>query len=105
VTKYSRSGVIMSNSWLEPIAIVGMSCRLPGDVESLSDFWKMLCRAKSGWSKVPEDRFNAEAYNHPNPDKKGCFNSKGGYFLKQDLSMFDAGFFDIMKKEAESMGT
>jgi len=26
-------------------------------------------------------------------------------FLKQNLSMFDAGFFEITKKEAESMGT
>lgn len=88
---------------LQPIAIVGMSCRLPGGVSSPGDFWKMLCRARSGWSKIPEDRFNAAAYNHPNPDKKGCFNSQGGYFLKDDISMFDAGFFDITKKEAESM--
>ena len=37
-------------------------------------------------------------------DKKGTFNSKGGYFIKNDLSMFDASFFEITKKEAESMG-
>jgi acyl transferase domain-containing protein len=95
----------MAESQLQPIAIVGMSCRMSGDVESPSDFWKMLCRGRSGWSKIPSDRFNAEAYNHPNPDKNGCFNSKGGYFLNQNLSMFDASFFDITKKEAESMGT
>jgi acyl transferase domain-containing protein len=87
-----------------PVAIVGMSCRLPGDVSTPGEFYRMLCRARSGWSKVPKDRFNAEAYNHPNPDKKGCFNSQGGYFINHDLSMFDAGFFDITKKEAESMG-
>ncbi|KAK3690558.1 hypothetical protein B0T22DRAFT_516168 [Podospora appendiculata] len=86
-----------------PIAIVGMSCRLPGDVSTPGEFYRMLCRARSGWSKIPSDRFNAEAYNHPNPDKKGTFNSKGGYFIKHDLSMFDASFFDITKKEAESM--
>ena len=53
---------------------------------------------------MPPDRFNAEAYRHPNPDKKGCFNSEGGYFINDDISMFDAAFFDITKKEAESMG-
>jgi acyl transferase domain-containing protein len=88
-----------------PIAIVGMSCRLPGEVSTPGDFYRMLCRKRTGWSAVPADRFTAEAYHHPNPDKKGSFNSEGGYFLKDDISMFDAGFFDITKKEAESMGT
>ncbi|KAM7198885.1 putative polyketide synthase [Naviculisporaceae sp. PSN 640] len=86
-----------------PIAIVGMSCRLPGDVSTPGEFYRMLCRMRTGWGKVPSDRFNAEAYNHPNPDKKGTFNSKGGYFLQNDLSMFDASFFEMTKKEAESM--
>jgi acyl transferase domain-containing protein len=88
-----------------PIAIVGMSCRLPGKVSTPSDLYRMICRKRAGWSQVPADRFTAEAYQHPNPDKKGSFNSKGGYFLQEDISMFDAGFFDITKKEAESMGT
>lgn len=87
-----------------PIAIVGMSCRLPGDVSTPGEFYRMLCRKRSGWSKIPKDRFTHEAYHHPNPDKKGCFNSQGGYFIKDDISMFDAGFFDITKKEAEAMG-
>jgi acyl transferase domain-containing protein len=87
-----------------PIAIVGMSCRLPGDVSTPGEFYRMLCRKRSGWSPVPPERFNAEAYHHPNPDKKGCFNSQGGYFIKDDISKFDAAFFDITKKEAESMG-
>ncbi|GAB1316832.1 Polyketide synthase [Madurella fahalii] len=86
-----------------PIAIVGMSCRLPGDVSTPGEFYRMLCRKRSGWSTIPPERFSAKAYHHPNPDKKGCFNSQGGYFIRNDISMFDAGFFDITKKEAESM--
>ncbi|KAK4038649.1 polyketide synthase [Parachaetomium inaequale] len=93
----------MADQQPEPIAIVGMSCRLPGDVSTPGEFYRMLCRKRSAWSKVPPDRFNAEAYHHPNPDKKGCFNSEGGYFINDDISMFDAAFFDITKKEAESM--
>jgi acyl transferase domain-containing protein len=89
---------------LMPIAIVGMSCRLPGNVSNPNEFYRMLCRKRTGWSEVPGDRFNAAAYNHPNPDKKGTFNSAGGYFIKDDISMFDAAFFDITKQEATSMG-
>ncbi|KAH6844487.1 polyketide synthase, partial [Chaetomium sp. MPI-CAGE-AT-0009] len=86
-----------------PIAIVGMSCRLPGSVSTPGEFYRLLCRKKSGWAEVPPDRFNINAYHHPNPHKKGCFNSQGGYFLNTDINSFDAGFFDITRKEAESM--
>ncbi|KAI1459254.1 ketoacyl-synt-domain-containing protein [Annulohypoxylon moriforme] len=86
-----------------PIAIVGMSCRLPGDVSSPGDFWKLLTKGRSAWSKIPKGRFNQEAYNHPNPEKKGTINSQGGYFLSQNLEMFDPGFFDMTRKEAETM--
>ncbi|KAI0838660.1 ketoacyl-synt-domain-containing protein [Hypoxylon sp. FL0890] len=86
-----------------PIAIVGMSCRLPGDVSTPGDFWKLLTKGRSAWSKIPKDRFNQEAYNHPNPEKKGTINSQGGYFLSQNLEMFDPGFFEITRKEAETM--
>ncbi|KAK8075870.1 Polyketide synthase [Apiospora hydei] len=92
-----------SKNDLMPIAIVGMACRLPGDVSTPDDFWKLLTKCRSGWSKIPKDRFNQDAYNHPNPEKKGTINSQGGYFISQDLEMFDPGFFDMTKKEAETM--
>ncbi|SPQ24118.1 ddfcf033-124e-48c3-8647-9deef8689590 [Thermothielavioides terrestris] len=84
-------------------AIIGIGSRLPGDISTLSDLYQMLSRKRTGWSEVPADRFNAGAYHHPNPDRKGCFNSQGGYFISGDVSEFDAGFFDITKKEVESM--
>lgn len=90
---------------LMPVAIVGMSCRLPGEVSTLDDFWTLMCRARSGWGEIPKDRFNKEAYWHPNPEKRGCFNSVGGYFLKEDIAKFDAPFFNITNNEASAMGT
>lgn len=87
-----------------PVAIVGMSCRLPGDVTTPGDLWKILTKGRSCWSRIPKTRFNAEAYHHPNPEKKGTMNSAGGYFVSQDLETFDAGFFDMTKKEAETLG-
>lgn len=96
----------MSSDDLMPIAIVGMACRLPGDVSTPNDFWRLMSKGRSCWSKIPEDRFNPEAYNHPNPEKRGAtINAQGGYFLSQDIQMFDPAFFDMTKKEAETMGT
>ncbi|ROV97402.1 hypothetical protein VMCG_06949 [Cytospora schulzeri] len=86
-----------------PIAIVGIGCRLPGNVSSSEDFWEMICRGRNGWSEIPEDRFSTAAYTHPNPEKKGTFNARGGYFLQNDASMFDAPFFNITRAEAEAM--
>ena len=87
-----------------PVAIVGMSCRLPGRVSSLDEFWTLLSRARSGWSEIPKSRFNVDAYRHPSPQKRGCFNQVGGYFMQHDLSNFDAPFFNITELEAKAMG-
>lgn len=89
---------------LAPIAIVGMSCRLSGGVDNADDFWTLLSRSRDGWTPLPAERFNKDAFYHPNPQKPGCFNQKGGYFLKRDISKFDAPFFQLTKAEAEAMG-
>ncbi|KAJ5893876.1 hypothetical protein N7495_005567 [Penicillium taxi] len=86
-----------------PIAIVGMACRLPGQVRNLEDFWELCARGRSGWSEIPSSRFNAAGFYHPDPDRTGCFNPKGGHFLDEDVSLFDALFFNITIKEAHSM--
>ncbi len=56
---------------VEPIAIIGMACRFPGDVSSSSEFWAMLAQARSGLSAVPADRFETQAWRHPNHERKG----------------------------------
>jgi acyl transferase domain-containing protein len=86
-----------------PIAIVGMGCRLPGDVSTPDDFWELCSRARSGWSAIPKSRFKHEAFHHPNPDKVGCYNPEGAHFLQEDVGLFDAPFFNITEKEAISM--
>lgn len=88
---------------LLPVAIVGMSCRLPGDATSPDTLWELCSRRRSGWSTIPEGRFNAASYYHPNPDRNGTFNIKGGYFLQEDIGLFDAPFFNLTKHEAESL--
>ncbi|CAG8983018.1 hypothetical protein HYALB_00010144 [Hymenoscyphus albidus] len=86
-----------------PIAIVGMSCRLPGNVTTPDEFWELCSRARTGWSEVPKERFEHASFYHPNPGKRGCFNAAGGNFLKEDLGLFDAPFFSLTPQEATSM--
>lgn len=64
----------------------------------------MLSQGRSGWCEIPKDRFTKDAYFHPNPQKKGCFNASGGYFMNRDLAQFDSSFFNITQQEAKAMG-
>lgn len=87
----------------EPIAIVGIACRLPGNVTNMDDLWQMLAGGQGCWTKVPPDRYNEKAFLHPNPDFRGGYNHHGGHFLSQDLATFDAQFFGLSANEVKSM--
>lgn len=54
-----------------PIAVVGIGCRLPGNVNSPEDLWQLCADGRDGWSEIPPDRFNAEAFYHPNAERRG----------------------------------
>ena len=86
-----------------PIAIIGMACRLPGNVATPAEFWELCTRARTGWTEIPKERFNSDLFHHPNPGKGGCLNPVGGNFLNIDLAAFDAPFFGLTEKEAISM--
>jgi acyl transferase domain-containing protein len=85
-----------------PLAIVGMSCRLPGDVSSLEDFWELLTNSRDGYREFPSDRFNWKAYYHPNQARKDAMNVHHGYFLDDDITSFDAPFFKMNTTDATS---
>ena len=53
----------------EPIAIIGFSLRFPQDATSPEKFWNMLSEARSAMTDVPKDRFNIDAFYHPNVDR------------------------------------
>lgn len=50
---------------LEPIAIVGLSCRYPGDASNPQKLWAKLASGASAWSKGPGSRWNMEAFHDP----------------------------------------
>ncbi|TGO47720.1 hypothetical protein BOTNAR_0510g00040 [Botryotinia narcissicola] len=97
---------------LEPIAVVGMSCRLSGDASDTQKLWELLIKGRSAWSKVPKDRFNQEAFHDPSAEGKPGRERKyhlsarltdGGHFLKDDIKAFDASFFGVNPIEATAM--
>lgn len=81
-----------------PVALVGMSCRLPG-APSIDALWSMLTEGREGTGPVPPDRWDADALYHPDPSRYGRLTSRRGGFLT-GLDRFDAAFFGISSREA-----
>jgi len=81
-----------------PVAIVGMSCRLPG-APSIDDLWRLLAEGRQGTGPVPRDRWDCEGLYHPDPARVGRVTSRTGGFL-DGLDRFDAAFFGISSREA-----
>ncbi|MGW6735376.1 SDR family NAD(P)-dependent oxidoreductase [Streptomyces sp. NPDC055013] len=83
----------------EAIAVVGLSCRLPG-AAGPEAFWDLLSTGTSAITPVPRDRWtSATGEAAPNGTEPGL---RHGGFL-EDVDSFDAGFFGIAPREARVM--
>ncbi len=86
----------------EPLAIVGIGCRLPGQVGDAKSFWELLCDGRSGVVEVPADRWSNERFYHPDPECLDSLISKWGGFV-EGLDQFDARFWGTSPREALRM--
>lgn len=92
----------MSSPLATPVAVIGMSCRLPGGIDSPELLWRALLCGEDLVTEVPADRWDADEYYDPEPGVPGRSVSKWGAFL-DDAAGFDADFFGICEQEATLM--
>lgn len=85
-----------------PIAIVGVGCRLAGDITTPEGFWSFLLAGGSAVREVPAERW--APYLHRDPRHAAVLRetTRFGTFL-DDLPGFDAEFFGVSPREAELM--
>lgn len=80
----------------EPVAVIGLGCRLPGGVHGPADYWRLLSDGVDAIRRVPEDRWR-DFTAFPPEDAL----PHGGYL--DDIAGFDADFFRITPREAAVM--
>ena len=83
----------------EPIAIIGIGCRLPGGANSPAAFWRLLRDGVDAITEVPEDRWHVRAFYDPDPAKPGKTYTRWGGFI-EGVDRFDAQFFGMSPREA-----
>ncbi|WP_405487357.1 beta-ketoacyl synthase N-terminal-like domain-containing protein [Streptomyces sp. NBC_00096] len=87
----------------QPIAVVGMACRLPGGADSPERLWELLERGVDAVGDVPAGRWPTQLYHSADPQAPGrTYTSRGG-FLTEDVDAFDADLFGIPAQEAAQM--
>lgn len=86
----------------EPVAIVGLGCRLPGGVVDADTLWQALHDGVDAVGDIPPGRWDVARHLHPDPDHPGTMVTHRGGFLEQ-VDGFDAAFFGISPREAERM--
>lgn len=89
----------MSTVHREPLAIVGIGCRLPGAADPAA-FWAMLRAGQHAIREVPAERWNAAALYDPDPHSPGRLMSTSGGFI-DDVDGFDWRAFRVPPREAK----
>lgn len=92
----------LENALSEPIAVIGLGCRFPSDVNSPESYWNLLKNQVDAISEVPEQRWKIKDYYNPNPSALGQTNTRWGGFIK-DPCLFDPYFFGLSPREASFM--
>ncbi len=86
----------MQEAASEPIAVVGIACRLPGGVRSPAELWENLLSSRDPIVKIPPHRWPQESL----PER---LRNAGWAGLVDDIDCFDADFFSISPREASCL--
>ncbi|KAL2441685.1 Highly reducing polyketide synthase gloL [Exophiala dermatitidis] len=88
----------------EPIAIVGMSMRLPGGIHTEEAFWDLLVNKKTTRGPIPPSRYNSDGF-YTKAGRPGSINVRHGHFLAEEdgIDLLDTSFFNISKAEVEKL--
>lgn len=89
IRRLKTENAALKNAAAEPIAVVGMACRFPEGCSDPEAYWRFLAAGKSAIKPTPPDR------------AEGTTGTFGSYL--EDTDLFDAGFFGISPKEAQSL--
>ena len=86
----------------EPIAVVSMACKFPGNINNTRVLWEKLLKSYDAIIEVPKERWNVDEFYDPDPEVPGKMYTKLGGFLDV-VDQFDPAFFGISPREAASM--
>jgi phthiocerol/phenolphthiocerol synthesis type-I polyketide synthase D len=86
----------------DPVAIVGLGCRLPGGIEGPEAFWELLRTGRDALGEVPEGRWEQFGGTTAAARRAVARTTRRGGFLS-DVEHFDADYFGISPREAELM--
>ena len=100
ITKKSSDGGASREMKQSKIAIVGMSCRMPGGATDTEKFWDLLENGLDVHRKVPADRFNVETHYDPAGKRVNASHTPYGCFIDEP-GLFDAAFFTMSPREAQ----